>query len=121
MEEKIYCADCGRLCVPDKVSPGYGIWENDKKVCFECCARRDRENLMKLEPGEKYVLYLVENNGAWFVSNWPGTFKITVHPRTGRHNMAGVRRSVWFMLGGHNFYGVQYGNMSDILRVKRIK
>ena len=121
MEEKIYCADCGRLCVPDGVGTGYATTTDGKNICYDCAGRRDRENLMKLEPGGKYTLYLVEKSGGFYVVNWPGTFNKRVFPKIGRHNMAGRRCDIWFTLGDKNFHGVNYGDNTQICHIQRTK
>jgi hypothetical protein len=41
---------------------------------------------------------------------------------TGRHNIAGVRYDVWFRgPDGHVWWGVQYGDMTQICHCKRTK
>lgn len=118
MREKVFCYECGKECVSEfAVGVGYGIDHNGHKICYECCGKHDRKRLLELKPKEKYCLYL---NGT-HVINWPGTLKIKVNPKVGGHNIARVRRDVWFDLEGKKFHGVQYGDSSEILYIEVIK
>lgn len=117
--EKIFCAECGKECGPD----GYGIAPiTEKKICYSCCGKMDERALMNLKLGEKTILYLSQDeNGDWNVTNWPGTLKFKVWAKEGRHNIAKVRRDVWFTVRGHYFHGTQYGNSSELCYIKRVK
>lgn len=128
--EKIICADCGKECIPDGVGTGYGITsDTHKTVCYECCGKRDEKELMSLKLGEHYVLYLTKKveeipggtETKWFLTNWPGTFRQGVWAKEGRHNIARVRRDVWFKLKDHYFHGTQYGNDSELCYITRVK
>ena len=123
MSEKVICSRCGKECVPDGVGTGYGIVpDTQEKVCYSCCGKMDERTLMNLKFGEKTVLYLSENkNGDWYVTNWPGTLKFKVWAKEGHHNIARVRRDVWFTMRGHYFHGTQYGNNSELCYIKRVK
>lgn len=123
-QEPGVCADCGKPfpIQRETCGTGCGIYEG-KKVCYACCAVRDRKALMGLKGREQYHLYLTRNgDGKFFVSNWPGTLKIAVdYAVEGRHNIAGCRTDVGFTLDGKKFYGTQYGNMSEICHVRAKK
>jgi hypothetical protein len=98
---------------------GYGIDENRKKICYECCALRDKATMRE---NGKITLYLVPIGSSYEVTNWPGTLRLPVHTsRTGRHNIARTRTNVWFTFEGAQWYGVQYGDWSTICHCKRLK
>jgi hypothetical protein len=123
-QEPGVCADCGKPfpIQRETCGTGCGIYEG-KKVCYACCAVRDRKALMGLKGREQYHLYLTrKGDGKFYVSNWPGTLKIAVdYAVEGRHNFAGCRTDVGFTLDGKKFYGTQYGNMSEICHVRAKK
>lgn len=123
-QEPGVCADCGKPfpVQRDSSGTGCGICEG-KKVCYACCAIRDRKALMGLKGREQYHLYLSKNkDGKFYVSNWPGTLKIAVdYAWEGRHNLAGTRTDVGFTLDGKKFYGTQYGTMNEICHVRAKK
>jgi hypothetical protein len=123
-QETGVCADCGKPFPVQRETcgTGCGIYEG-KKICYACCAVRDRKALMGLKGREQYHLYLTRNgDGKFYVSNWPGTLKIAVdYAVEGRHNFAGCRTDVGFTLDGKKFYGTQYGNMSEICHVRAKK
>lgn len=123
-QEPGVCADCGKPFPAQREScgTGCGIFEG-KKVCYACCAVRDRKALMGLKGREQYHLYLSKkNDGKFYVSNWPGSLKIAVdYAVEGRHNIAGCRTDVGFTLDGKKFYGTQYGTMNEICHVRAKK
>lgn len=110
------CSRCGKICVSDGCGTGYGKTTEGAIVCYDCCGKEDKKSLLSLKKGEKYYLYLSDGH----LTNWPGTLKIKVTPKIGRHNMAGVRRDVWFSLEDKNFHGVQYGDMSEICYIQAV-
>ena len=79
--------------------------------------------LKSLEIGEKTCLYLSESKDfGWNITNWPGTLKIKVSkPKEGRHNLAGIRKDVWFDFSGSQFHGVCYGYNNEICHIQRVK
>ena len=128
--EKVFCSECGKECTPIKLGlenvsgTGYGISPTTgEKICYACCGKRDERELMGLQLGEKIVLYLHKDkvSGGWHVTNWPGTLNYRVWVKEGRHNIARVRRDVWFSVRGHNFHGTQYGDSSELCYIKRVK
>lgn len=123
-QEPGVCADCGKPFPVQRETcgAGYGTYDG-KKVCYACCAVRDRKALMGLKGREQYHLYLTKKkDGKFFVSNWPGTLKIAVdYAVEGRHNLAGTRTDVGFTLDGKKFYGTQYGTMTEICHVRAKK
>lgn len=115
------CKQQGRLNTEGKgVSCGYAIDSaSENFVCFDCAADRDRADM---KATGRATLYLSRVDGAWRVSNWPGT--LALHPRhvrKGRHNFARVRHDVWFSFEGEEWHGVNYGDFSQILHCKRLK
>ena len=121
------CVDCGEHKVhvnPNDIGgTGYAVVREDdteKKVCYDCCGKRDRIS-MKAEG--RAVLYLTKREGKQFVSNWPGTLTLPVkYSRTGRHNIAGTRETVWFTgPDGREWWGVSYGQWTQICHCKRLK
>lgn len=122
-QEPGVCDDCGKPFPIQRETCGTGSATYDgKKVCYACCAIRDRKALMGLKGREQYHLYLTKKDGKFFVSNWPGTLKIAVdYAVEGRHNLAGTRTDVGFTLDGKKFYGTQYGSMTEICHVRAKK
>jgi hypothetical protein len=100
---------------------GYGQDSEGKRYCYACCAQRDRENMIR---DGRITLYLTrEDNGSWWVGNWPGSAKFKVGSyRKGGHNIARTRHDVWFMgPDGKEWHGVQYGENTQICHCKRSK
>ena len=118
------CADCGQRKSHDDGgcdTTGYAVRDNRDKVCYGCCAIEDRKYM--IEHGRN-TLYLVKNDAEQYeITNWPGTLRFRVGTmRKGYHNMAGCRYDVWFVgPDGKTWHGVQYGNNTQICRVKRTK
>lgn len=95
---------------------GYGMDKDGKIVCYDCCGHQDRLDLKNLDKGKKVLHYYDGKN----VTNWPGTMKIKPFAtRNGKHNIAGTRTDVWFVFEGNNYHGVNYGNNSQILHIKK--
>ena len=113
--------DCGHIAVSDGFSTGYGIDIAEKKICFECCGKRDAEDL--IQKGG-LVGYLVKEGNNYYFTNWPATLKIRVLSfRKSWHNMTGKdgRTDFWFMFKNQSFHGVNIGHNSQVARVKRVK
>ena len=123
--EKVVCELCGAECKSNGIAAGYAITDEGMKICYDCCGKIDMEHLKNAKLGNKYYFYLCEEKEGecvkYFVSNWPGTFKLRVYPKEGRHNIAGKRMDFWFEYYGNNFHGVQYGNDSQIAHVRCVK
>lgn len=59
--------DCGHHPSPHSlITTGYGTDVNGKKICWECCHKRDLESL---KTDDKLFAYWSETN---MVTNWPG-------------------------------------------------
>lgn len=124
--------DCGH---PESehsaITRGYGKTAEGKKHCYECCAKQDRESMLRLG---KTCLYLtidteVNSHGSnqWVhgdhkLTNWPGSFEIKIKClKKGNHNIAGNRYDLWFEFEGGQWWGVQYGDNTQIAHCKRLK
>jgi hypothetical protein len=124
-EHRFVCADCGQEKVhvnPDGCGgTGYGIVREggiEKKVCYDCCGKRDRADMAATG---RAVLYLTKKDGNLVVTNWPGTLVIRVRASSnGCHNLARSRVDVWFDdFDGREWHGVQLGENSQICRCRR--
>ena len=129
------CTMCKKHFVhTDNLTTGYGVDKDGNKVCFSCCGYEDKAEMILTG---KAVLYLTKTDEdvplssmglqplkkRYYVTNWPGTYKThcTYHKK-GRHNMAGSRYDVWFTgPDGLPWWGVQYGENTQICHCKRIK
>ena len=121
--EKVYCSKCGKECKPDRSCSGYGVMsETGEKVCYACCGEMDEQMLLNARPGERFSFYLTGDiQQGHYVGNWPGSFKIRVYPRKGKHNIARVRYDFWFTFGKNEFHGVRYGNDTEIAHIRCLK
>ena len=159
MKATFKCADCKQekpVKAENPITTGYAVvggkWVKGRpiggrKVCYECCAERDRKYMAKhgrntLYLSKKYVEVdgplghyahpvsgirmraLPEKDGRWFyweISNWPGTLRFDCGVRKGRHNIARTRYDAWFLFGGFEWHGVQYGDDTQIIHCRRTK
>lgn len=121
--EKIYCSKCGKECKPEGFAAGYAVLPvTGDKICYSCCGELDKQQLLNAKPGDKFCFYLIGDiQSGHYVSNWPGSFKIRVYPRKGRHNFAGARYDFWFNVGNHEFHGVQYGDNTQVAYIRCLK
>ena len=126
--------ECGHVASEHgEHTTGYGTDENGNRYCWECCAKRDRE---QMRTDGRITLYLTEIQrdvtastlnphvlGQRFkVTNWPGSLSLPVqHIRKGRHNMARVRYDIWFSFEGTPWHGVQYGDNTQLCHCSRVK
>ena len=120
-QEVTRCDRCGSVCLPDRISTGYGVSKDGAKHCFDCCGVVAGEELDGLTPGETlHSFYLVKKTGEKCkVTNWPNTFAVTCdYEIEGGHNLAGTRTDIGFTYHGRNFFGTQYGNNSQLVHVK---
>ena len=121
--EKKVCKTCGyAITSSNEVGTGYAINESGDMVCYSCCAKEEKRWM--IENG-KIDLYLIRRDNLesmYEVSNWPGTLRFPVRcVKTGKHNIAKVRKDVWFNFDGYVWHGVQYGNDSEICHCKKTK
>ncbi len=124
------CDCCGETKHPDPDSCGTGYRTNEKgqKICYACCGKEDKEYMIENGRTVLYYTPAVSCTIRLFhepakISNWPGT--LTFHPiytKQGRHNIARSRVDVWFNgPDGFVWWGVQYGDFTQILHCKRTK
>ena len=109
--------DCGHWVAPSGCSTGYGKDSHGKTFCFACCAKLDKEQMIKTG---KIILYLC---GDGRITNWPGTLVFKqLGSKRGYHNIAGTRLDTWFYgPDGYLWHGVQYGRNTQLLHCKRTK
>ena len=111
-------------CNTEKANPkgscstGYGVNNAGDLVCFDCCGKDDRAQLLAMKPGERTVLYYTGKE----VTNWPGTFRAKVmYQNTGKHNFGLTRYNYWFRVAGEDFYGYTIGDFTQIAHVRKLK
>ena len=131
------CTRCSKdiFSSPESISTGYGIDKDNNKICYDCCAELDKEQMrqdgkitlyLTCEPAH-YERVAVEGRTrpyrlcAGTVSNWCGTLQFKCHTRTGKHNIAGVRYDCWFVFEGYYWHGVTYGDNTQLCHCKRTK
>ena len=121
----LLCFDCGKpIYKPEATKKhgfggtGYAIDDDKNKICYQCCAVRDKKQM--LSDGEIF-LYLDKEKK--IVTNWPGTLIIPVNQiKYSYHNMAGKngRRDFWFMFDWQDWHGFNVGD-SQIARCHKLK
>lgn len=129
--EYFTCANCEKnLPIQTNGGTGYGLDKDGNKICYECCAIRDRA---EMDRDGKITLYLTYETfkldgktvllcGSAKVTNWPGTLEYKGYVTKGKHNIAGSRYDVWFTdHDGKKWHGVQYGENTQICHCKRLK
>lgn len=126
------CDCCGLPIVRkiDRIGTGYALTDDNKKICYSCCGKQDKLRLQHAEIGDKFVFYLCKSKDSptgYVLTNWPGTFRHYVRVQEGRHRSAGIRRDFWFQIYDLDscrvkyFYGVQYGDNTELAHIKCIK
>lgn len=120
------CTRCGQhIEHTDTLTTGYGTNAQGEKVCFVCCGILDKAKMHDTGKATGYLVKTTDQSNLplWKVTNWPGTLSYTVkYQRKGHHNIARTRQDVWFEdEHGHNWHGVQYGNMTQLCHCKRLK
>ena len=148
MCEIISCDDCGEVIVkPDHCGTGYARTTDGKVICYACCGKRDTEAMIATGKATLYLTfaqtplpprthdhftYFSRECGLWQrdsegqygkVSNWPGTLEFPLtYGKAGLHNMARTRYDVWFKgPDGARWYGVTYGDNTQICHCRRLK
>ncbi len=119
IEYKFICTDCKEEKVHINSNncggTGYAIDKQGNKICYECCAIRDINDMIATGQATLYLTIAGKDASCpnWPVlTNWPGTLKFTVERRKkGLHNFAGQRIDVWFNdYNGDKWHGVVYGD-----------
>jgi len=129
-----YCSHCKRKLpkLTGNGGTGYAVKSNGHKICYDCCAIKDAEYmhdkgkitlyLTLLDDGYSRVVRSYHTRGK--IINWPGTlsFPCRVRRKVNTHNFAGTRYDVWFRgPDGFNWYGVTYGENTQLCHCKRTK
>lgn len=131
------CSICNNVIPPSpegSVGLGYAFLPNSSAViCYPCCAERDKQ---QMRDTGKITLYLTcdpatKSINPWggrefrsslgHVTNWPGSLRIACHTRQGKHNIARTRYDVWFKFEGYEWWGVSYGENTQLVHCKRTK
>ena len=115
------CDICGQYKQNDSdITTGYGTNNKDQIVCYECCAKQDRTDMRE---NGRITLYLtIKFNGKSKISNWPGSLVFNQpHIRIGRHNWGLTRYDVWFVFNGFWWWGVRYGDNTQLCHCKQTK
>lgn len=110
------CDICTKvIIVPDSGGMGYGVNQDGRKACYDCCAVQDKQAMVK---DGRYTLYLDTKNNV--VTNWPATLKFPVTTsRKSWHNMAGSRWDFWFNgPDGFVWHGYTIGDWTQIAHCK---
>jgi len=121
---KFVCHVCKQtIRVTPGLTTGYGVDDDDNKICYSCCADQDREWMIAQGKIHLYLCPVKNSTLNWTVKNWPGSLVFPVWAqKKGRHNIAGTRYDVWFSgPDGHRWHGVQYGDQTQICHCKRTK
>ena len=114
------CAKCSsKVPISYSGDMGYGYLSPfttlDDRICYPCMARYELDDLLSTGKG---LLYL----GKYTVTDWTGTLSLPItYQKKGRHNIAGTRYDVWFRVGAEKWYGVQYGENTQLIHCKRMK
>ena len=124
MTHEFICRQCNTLKTHEGgCSTGYGEDSQGNKICFECCGKQDRGEMLRTG---RATLYLSGGTARFYgekITNWPGSleFKASL-VKKGHHNIAGSRYDVWFHgPDNHLWHGVQYGENTQLLHCQRTK
>jgi len=127
------CSICKKEIIADGIAAGYAIYLHGRKICYDCCAEQEKQGMR--DTG-KAILYLNEipiskedrerlgnrDFKCGEVTNWPATLKFPLYIiHKGRHNIAGIRKDVYFTFENTEWHGVNYGYDNQILHCKRLK
>jgi len=118
-ESRVDILDCGHAPSPHSpITTGYGVTEDGKRHCYDCCAHRVRVRMIETGKG---VLYLSGKE----LTDWPGKLRFPVYAgyiAKGRHNMARVRYDGQFIgPDGKRWRFTQYGDNTQIAHCRRLK
>jgi len=125
--------DCGHPASDHaEHTTGYGIDAEGKKLCYACCAERDKKTMTEESSITIYLSYdkagyggFHKAFGEWFkgrVTNWPGSLEIKASIHKGRHNVSTTRYDCWFIgPDGKTWYGVQYGEFTQVVHCRKLR
>lgn len=98
---------------------GYGIDDQDRKICYACCGKRDAA---AMDRDGRISLYW-DDNGR--IANWPGTLTFTAHTiRKHRHNwhhVGQVTIAYFRDAKGALWSGRHAGGNTQIMHCRRLK
>ena len=124
------CGDCKEVKPVNTQGggTGYGYATDTPEappICYACCSKRENDLLVREGKGYLYLTSRTMKPGNFCdgeVGNWPGGISFKCRVKSSFHNIAGVRYDVWFTgPDGQPWWGVQYGNMTQVCRVRRVK
>jgi len=104
----------------DSSGTGYGIDNNDNKICYACCAEQDKQYM---RDNGRNTLYLTkgDNKYKYVVTNWPGSLILPVIASSNsKTNWGHERTDVWFRFEGYVWWGRNIGD-SQIVHCRRTK
>jgi hypothetical protein len=130
--------DCGHIATSDGLGTGYAVDREGKTLCYECCGKQDREELLRDGKQTGYLsmkrriydgLGIIRygqgrdalEDGTF--GNWPGTFTIPVKGTDAKrsiNNFGAERIDFWFTFEGSRYWGYNVGD-NQIAHVRRIK
>ena len=114
MSKLLYCGH--EPSEHSECTTGYGSDSRGRRYCYDCCAERERDAMIKTGQG---VLYLTDKG----ITDWPGRLVFKPYHRTkGRHNIARTREDVWFIgPDSKRWHGVLYGHNTQVVHCNRTK
>lgn len=129
------CEKCGSPFKATRYTTGYGTTKDGKKFCYSCCAELTKEEMRRDGKIMLYFSYDSPNHNPQFtssginltasdykVSDWGDGLSIRpTRVKVGKHNIAKRRWDVWFQFENTWWYGVNYGDMTQILHCRRVK
>lgn len=118
-----HCDYCQQDVTVDhyEFTTGYGRDRDDKKICYECCAKQDAAYM--LEKGEITLYLSKDDRSNWMITNWPASLKFPVITLWhGRHNLAHRITFVrFFGPDGKVWSGKQVGEFTELCHCKATK
>jgi hypothetical protein len=137
-KSNFYCSCCKKNVSIEhsECTTGYATKRNNHKVCYNCCAKLDKERMIKDGQITLYLTMLpkgMKKDGTIAtigldaisqlakITNWPGSLIIWGRWKKGRHNIVNNRYDVWFMFENSQWHGVQYGDNTQLLHCKQVK
>jgi hypothetical protein len=107
------------------LTTGYGVDDSGYRYCYDCCAARDKADM--IEKG-RATLYLVDRQASagikFTVQNWPGSlcFPVRGYKQSRRGGGFGSQRTdAWFTgPDGKQWHAINRGDM-QIARCRRLK
>ena len=111
------CSICNKaITKPNHGGTGYGVDADDNKVCYACCGNQDAAYM---DENDRITLYLSKGE----ITNWPGTYRrraVVVEKKRG-HNWGLTRRDAYFRNGADYWWGVQYGENTELCHCRKLK